>query len=943
MVSSTVFASEQQDNVITVGYSVNSTNFISDIEHITSKGYGYDIFTKIEDVSSFKFEFVPIYGDLITAVENGEVDVGGFVFKTESREQRVAFSEIAYSKTFAALGSKDHDELYNNPKQLDGKTVSLFEDSIAKTKLDHYLEYHDVSVEYNYYSPTYYTHTDSDYYIIYTQDLASENFNNVLNLGVFNLHLISSHQNKDTLDLLNSIFYDIVSTEGNYYMELEEKYLAQNIELNHRSLNPTEVDILRQRPLEVGYIADYAPISFTNAEGKPDGFMVDLMNLFVEEYGFEVIYKPYSLKADPRLHEDFDVMLTIYGDGVHDYDFYKATESLYELPLYAQVRSTIYNQYNDPAEMFNNLTTIGSLPYDAINTKQFETQFPQAEIIIYNDWDDLLNDFANKELESIITTQSSATYVEIYLESIERVTVPTNIQIPIQFFISHKIEHEYAPIFNIIFDNFTVDNYRDIINSNSIEFYPQPTLLTHIRDNSLIYSLAIILIIFLIFFVVYRNQKKEREIIYKAYNTDSLTGLMSMNRFTEVLTETIKNSSPGEYEIISFDVDMFKSINLHYSEKQGTEVIIAIAKSLKQAFNEKSVYITRRIADQFIIARKKGDGGTVESIYKDFIQPRVRDAINDKNTVVMSFGIISVDNCNENISTLVGQVDSAKRKGKGKHTTTFITFDDTMRKQFQSKIDYTFRMEQALEDKEFRAVYQPKINFDSLMVNGAEALVRWKPKNKDTIYPNDFIPVFEENGFISHLDMFVLEQVCIFIDQNRKLTETLRLSVNLSGYTVLSKDLVQKITDITDRYNVPHDMLDFEITESALVGNEREFLTITKQLKKLGFFVSIDDFGAGVSSLNRLGTIEANILKLDKAFFDMKDHEKNSSVVVQDIISMAKHLDMAVVAEGVETLQQALWLKDINCDYAQGYFFEKPLEEQDFKQLLQNKKVYILE
>ncbi len=135
-------------------------------------------------------------------------------------------------------------------------------------------------------------------------------------------------------------------------------------------------------------------------------------------------------------------------------------------------------------------------------------------------------------------------------------------------------------------------------------------------------------------------------------------------------------------------------------------------------------------------------------------------------------------------------------------------------------------------------------------------------------------------------------------------------------------------------------MIELELTESAVEANTEMFLSTVKRFKKLGFSIAIDDFGAGVSSLNRLSAVEADILKLDKAFFDLKDQGGNSTIVVKDVINMAKHLNMKVVAEGVETAAQAMWLQGVGCDYAQGYYFAKPMNVEDFKELLISEKEY---
>ncbi len=392
--------------------------------------------------------------------------------------------------------------------------------------------------------------------------------------------------------------------------------------------------------------------------------------------------------------------------------------------------------------------------------------------------------------------------------------------------------------------------------------------------------------------------------------------------------------------MFSLDIDMFKTINTHYSNEKGTAVIQAVADAFKTAFAETSAVICRKTADQFLVFRKVGDGGSMQQIYTDNILPNLTEILGEKYRVHMSFGSAIITNCQEKSTAIIGYADTARQHGKSQNKTTFVTFDDAMKKFYKNKIEITFRMEQALKDREFYVVFQPKVNFDTLKVGGAEALVRWKPKLGQTIFPDAFIPVFEQNGFISALDLYVLEETCKFIVTNSAKMDIPRISVNLSALTVTSDNIVSKVSDILEKYSIDPSEIELELTESAIDNAAETFLLRVKQFKALGLLISIDDFGAGVSSLNRLAAIDADILKLDKAFFDLKDQGGKSSVVVENVVKMAKELNMLVVAEGVETYAQALWLKSINCDYAQGYYFAKPILQDEFKEVILSKNQY---
>ncbi len=928
---------------IRVGYYTTFDDMIADIDSLNNKGYGYEVFEKISERSGFEFEFVPIADSMIEAVQSGYVDVGGFNTRSDERRELVFYSEMPYSKTYLALMSADMSITYADAEAINGKVVAVYDENIGVENLDVFCEKNNISVEYIYGETESYMEQAADLFITYSEDPSSHELNNILNLGVYNLYLISSFENAELMEILDDYYLEVIHTEGNFFMELEEKYLSENIEITHRGLTQRELDILRQRPLDVGYVTGFSPISHTNEEGEPDGAMVDILNVFAERYDFEVNYHPYSLEDGQEGHNDFDLLLTLYGDGTQEYEHYTPTETFHEIPMYA----IINNEELDTTvlrDIVEESPKIGSLPYQTIDFDAFQEVNTKVEFVFYNNWHNLLDELAAGNVDMVFCTQSAVTYTEIYFSDLNTSTVHTDTVAPMQFFINNDIADDYIPIFNVMTDRVSEAEYASIIETNSNDALPdmESGFWEVVMGNWYYFAIGFFVIVVGFIALYYQGEMSKKEALLKSYNTDPMTGLMTINKFRVTAEEVVKKAKPCEYELISFDIDMFKTINTHFSTDRGTAVIIAIANALKKVFEGTDAIITRRTSDQFLVFRRVDEGGTMRQIYNNDILPAIEDTINKKYKVALSFGNVIVDDVKAKITSLIGQADNARLEGKSKHKTTFITFDDTMRKQYENKINITFRMEQALRDREFTVEYQPKIGFETLKISGAEALVRWEPKLGGKIYPDEFIPIFEENGFISYLDLFVLEEVCKCIKSNCFKMEIPRISVNLSAHTVLSKNIVSRVSDILELYKVNASMIELELTESAVEANTSEFLSTVKRFKELGLAISIDDFGAGVSSLNRLSAVEADILKLDKAFFDLKEQGGNSTIVVADVINMAKHLDMKVVAEGVETAAQALWLQQIGCDYAQGYYFAKPMKVEDFKELLIEKKQYTI-
>ena len=248
-------------------------------------------------------------------------------------------------------------------------------------------------------------------------------------------------------------------------------------------------------------------------------------------------------------------------------------------------------------------------------------------------------------------------------------------------------------------------------------------------------------------------------------------------------------------------------------------------------------------------------------------------------------------------------------------------------------------MANALEEGQFIPYFQPQYEHSSGDLVGAEALVRWKHPEKGLIRPDLFIPIFEQNGFITVLDLYIFERACEFIRKcmDEKIA-TVPISTNFSRYDIFQPDFVKKLEDLRKKYDIPVELLRIEITESAVFGGSENTNRIVKKLHDCGYIVEMDDFGSGYSSLNVLKDVDFDIIKLDMKFLsDDREHGRGGTVI-SSVVNMAKWLKLSVIAEGVETIAQADFLKSLGADFIQGYLYSKPLPEEEFLKLLQTCK-----
>ena len=425
----------------------------------------------------------------------------------------------------------------------------------------------------------------------------------------------------------------------------------------------------------------------------------------------------------------------------------------------------------------------------------------------------------------------------------------------------------------------------------------------------------------------------EKEENRRLYLTDIMTGIPNVSYFNSKLSETIKSETGGEYAVISFSLQGWELLNERFTYAEGDKAIVEFAKTVEKLAKADELVAHHGGVDFLAVIRKTNLNSFIEAIQSVVVHPN--DGLQDvEYPVSITAGIYMMNEYERTAETVVGRTniaaDNAKLGGA-----KIVYYDQSMKEQLIDSIQLTKSFPEAVDREEFLVYYQPKINTVTQVMKGAEALVRWKSK-KELISPARFIPLFEKNGMICQLDFYVLERVCKDL---RKWLDTglspVCISVNFSKLHFKNPDFVRDIEQMVDKYSLPHDLIEIEITESAYEKTKERLKSVLKELNIKGFSTSIDDFGAGYSSLNLLSQLDFQVLKLDKAFLDSGIDDIKVKNVVDSVITMAKKLNMKVVAEGVEKKEELELLKNLSCDLIQGYYFDRPIPVADFEKRLE--------
>lgn len=444
------------------------------------------------------------------------------------------------------------------------------------------------------------------------------------------------------------------------------------------------------------------------------------------------------------------------------------------------------------------------------------------------------------------------------------------------------------------------------------------------------------LLVFMCFFIlltrVYRaNRKRLEQLAY----SDEITGGGNNQAFCMEYREMYRKTGGKGYVIALLDVVNFKEINKKFGVRQGDDILSYLYSVIDDNLDKnKGEFAARSEMDRFFLCLNEGEPEGIQRRLDDITRqinffegtemPRYQISFRMAATFTEELNVDPIV-LEDRVRSMLKMPDAVPGK------CMFYS------KEFEEKIRREQEMNDAFEcalvSEEFHVYFQPKVSIEKGSVDGAEALVRWIHPKWGNVSPGEFIPMLEGNGKILRLDKYVFEKVCIWMNKREAAGEKMiPISVNLSRSHLMDENFFEWFVETADRYGVRHDLIEFELTESTFMFQEqiqqmRGYIT---QMHESGFRISIDDFGIGYSAISLLREFEVDVLKLDRTFFLELDIPKARDII-RCLVDLAEKLDTRVVVEGIETKKQIEYLKELNCNVIQGYFFSKPLPENEFE------------
>lgn len=472
--------------------------------------------------------------------------------------------------------------------------------------------------------------------------------------------------------------------------------------------------------------------------------------------------------------------------------------------------------------------------------------------------------------------------------------------------------------------------YADTINSGKSPIYS--ILIT----SNVLSGMIILLCLGLLYYVRWAMRGSNKELMKLAYY-DRLTGTYNFEKFTQCAEDLLAEDS--NYALITMNIRQFQYINEILGKAQADQVLKKLAALLRQMIGEKECFC-RSNADQFYLLLHSSQEEQVRARVEAIMEQAgtIAQELNVSYPVILYAGAAMVQESappEELVRDLLHKAEFAQKHAVKKYQNVLAFYDRAMHRKenFQNSIESS--MQSALAKQEFQLFLQPKVRLENGQVEGAEALVRWIRPDETLVYPNEFIPAFEKNGFCARLDLYMVDRTCRQLREWMDAGyEPICISVNQSRLLFYQSDYVERLCAVMDRYHIPHGYIQLEILEGLAIENIEQMNKTLAQLHEKGFRLSLDDFGSGYSSLNVLAGIQVDEVKFDKDFLleSAPDKKEKNKLALKNVVKLAKDLQITTVAEGVEVQQDEEFVHSIGCEYGQGFFYSCPIPPEEFAQ-----------
>ena len=921
------YASNNQSKVVRVGFPIqDGISYIDENGDYT--GYLVDYMNQLTLFTDWEIEYVQVEGDintqlstLLDKLENGEIDMMGTMNRNADLEEMFLYPSYSYGSTYTVLAVRE-DSSYINENFADWNGIRVASYPKMAKRMELFEQYAKVN---------------GFTYEVVNYETADEMINSVLSgetdavlqvdislidglrsIGRFSptpYYFALSLEREDLLPELNSALAIVSNSYENLQYELYERYFMNS---DFFRASEEELEYIKSLgTVKVLFFTGNAPFQYIK-DGELKGFAIEYFDDFAKSVGlkYEAVIED-NLSDATKLVENnqVDLIACVATDSALSCE----NRIRLSLPYFHSYAIRTYSRKHDHAEA-------KTLEFD-MNTEE------TLEKILLDDdycaWIDgySINYYLRKEViyDDIVTNWADKKEF-FYAVAVTGTLENSNMMISIlnQFSSSINDKDTQARLSTYLLDE--------------VEYSMKEKILAN-RSTIVIVSVSAILIICAFAFYVYHRKMAYRTLVNENKLLhlsiyDELTGAYNRTYFCKLVEQKITHCESGA--LVALNIHNFKYINDTYGTHRADQLLCKMKDILDININEGEL-LCRPTADSFYLYISEYMQKDVEHRVNE-LQSQLKlmaEDLLDGYKISIYCGAVSSatspdpSNTQVNLNCLMVALSHAKQIGGS----AICMYNENMHKEEQLRQYIETNMYDALNENQYQIYLQPKMNLLTGKVDSAEALVRWQTKDRGLLFPDKFISLFEQNGFCKHLDLYMFEKCCQilrkWIDEG---ITPITISVNQTKALFVSDDYTEKLLEITSRYQVPPKYIVLEILEGLAFENIAELNQTIAKLNNAGFNVSMDDFGSGYSSLNTLGKLHIDKIKLDRMFLmDLREEQRSSQYEVMALIfAMAKKLGIETVTEGVETKEEEDLIISMGCNYGQGYYYSKPIPVDDF-------------
>ena len=936
---SVVYAKEEE-KPIRIGYDANS-NFIRERDG-EFYGYGVEYLNKIREYTGWKYEYIKVENwlDSFDKLRDGNIDLICTAHYTEDRAAEFLYSRIPLGYEATLLYAAPHSDIfYQEYEAFDECKVGLLLESYSKTDFIHYAEKKQIE-----YEPIYFESEREMREALMNGEIdllaigsryGTSDLNLVDRLAVNAFYCIANPSNGLLIEQVETVLQQIMFDDPTFEGNLNEEYFGHNSLSHTPPYTKEELEFIENLgTVKVKILVDQRPSCYED-DGELRGIWVEYLNLISEKTGisFEMENGKYDENAealyDELLAQDYLLLRTSKAIEHNNAKNIIVSSPLMDIEMsYIELKETFVkdNFQVDTIALTQDLAYVEPI---------LLRQNAAYKVVYYQDANACLEAVKNGKASVALVSAFRASYLMQKPEYADKLMQISGINYNNQMhLVAGEDEQMLISIINKAISHISKEE-KDAIVTKELLMHPYMFRFGDIwyQYGEWIIGIAFLIGAFLLVYMMLNKQmakmqieQKEYELLQKKIQLDELTGLYNRTYFYEMATEKLQNAEE-EMCIVVMDICNFKVVNELYGMYTGDGLLIEIAEHLKKIDAEHSMMPARFMSDHYYMCLSKRE------LEAGILPKRFQTSLEEMDVRVV-YGVYMV-NTSEEVPVNV-MCDRALLAVHGKNHTYaeyMFFYDNAEHMRIMQEQEIEKDMEQALEEKQFYIVVQPKYNPNTGKIVGGESLVRWQHPIKGMISPGVFIGVFEKNGFIVQLDYFVWEETCRFLAERKHAgKEYVPISINVSRAHFYGSELMNKLQELIQKYDLDTKDLELEITESLCGESPDIIYDKIRKLQEKGFKIAMDDFGSGYSSLNMLKEMPLDILKMDLRF--LEGDEKKGRHILKSLIEMAQTMELKVVVEGVELISQVKFLCQFECSL-QGYYFSKPIVVEEFEKMLE--------